>query len=75
VQIRWSGVITLLLAIFVLVVLLRYGADIRAFLSSMTDIGPGHRPEDKTLGFIAFSMVLIGIVALVKILTHDRRQP
>jgi len=74
-QVRWAGVITLLLGISILVLLLRYGSDIRLFLSTMTDIGPGHSPEDKTVGFIAFGLALVGVLALVKILTHDRRQP
>lgn len=71
-QIRWANIIATLLGVFVAVMLLRHWPSIRAFLASMSDIGPGHEPGDKLVGLVAFGLVLVGIVAIVKILTHGR---
>ena len=46
-------------------------AEIGVFLASMKDIGPGHTAEEKTIGLLAFGLVLVTIVAVVKILSQS----
>ena len=48
--------------------------EIGVFLSSMKNIGPSHSPEEQTLGLIAFGLVAITIVAVVKILVHSQQR-
>lgn len=69
-KILWARVITALIALFVLLILIVYRGPIAAFLGSMGEIGPGHTTEEKTVGLIAFGLVLVGILAVVKIVSQ-----
>ena len=71
-EIRWNNIIALMLIIVVLVILSRSGAEIGAFLSGIQRVGAGYSPDDRMFGFIAFGLVSILIVAIVKILTQGK---
>ena len=74
-EIRWNNVIALALAVFALVVAVKAHGQIGAFLSTMTAVGPLHSPEERTMGLVAFGLVIICTVAVVAILQTNRRDP
>ena len=71
-QIKWSNVMALALVVFALVVGLRQLPEITDFLSTVSHIGPHGDPEQRTLGLMAFGLIMITIVAVVRILV-DRK--
>lgn len=71
-NIRWNNIAALILAVVIIVLLAKNGPAIGAFLGSMKDIGPGHTAEEKTIGLIAFGLIGACLVAIVRILTHNR---
>jgi hypothetical protein len=71
-KVHWHRIIGLILLVIALWLLLRHRQAIDAFLSSMKDIGPGHSADEKTIGLIAFGLVGVCLVAIVKILTRNR---
>ena len=73
-QINWAGIVCLALAIFVIVIVVRAHNKIAAFLGTMAQIGPGHASDEKLVGLIAFSLVVLTIVGLVKILSQGLRK-
>jgi hypothetical protein len=73
-SIKWDRVTALILALFAFWLLVNNGQAVSAFLSSMKDIGPGHSADEQTIGLIAFGLVGVCIVAIVKILTQNRRK-
>ena len=52
-QIKWNNVIALGFALIVLVILAKGGNQIGSFLGAMTNVGPGHDPEEQVVGLIA----------------------
>lgn len=68
-QIRWNNIIALILLVISAVLAVRFLPAMMSFLSTMKDIGPGHTTDDKTIGLIAFGLVGITLVAVVRILT------
>lgn len=73
-RILWTNVFAIVLGVFGIVILVKNRIEITGFLGTMKDIGPGHSPEEQTVGLIAIGLVLVTIVALVKILTHNDRR-
>jgi len=72
-QIHWQNIAALMLTIGALTLFLKYRPQISGFLSMMTMIGPGHDSEEQIRGFIAFSLVAISLVAIVRLLTHNNK--
>ncbi len=72
-KIHWQNIVALMLAIGALAVFLGYRPQIIGFLGAMASIGPGHDPDDRTLGLIAFSLVAISLVAIVRLLSQNRK--
>jgi len=72
-QIRWNNIIALILLVIALVLAVNFLPSLIAFLGSMKDIGPGHTTDEKTVGLIAFGLVGILLVAVVKVLTHGSK--
>ena len=72
-QIRWNNIIALILLVIALVLAVNFLPALIAFLGSMKDIGPGHTTDEKTVGLIAFGLVGILLVAVVKVLTHGSK--
>lgn len=70
-QIRWRNVIALALVVFAGVVGMKTYPQIAAFVSSIKAVGPGHDSEDRTVGLIAFGVVAITVVVLIRVL-RDR---
>ena len=68
-EVKWSNIIALGLAIVLLIILWKAAPEIRIFLGSLRNIGPGPI-EDQAMGLVAFSLICIVIVAIVKILTR-----
>lgn len=73
-RILWHNVFALALAILAIVILVFNRKDTRTFLESMQDIGPGHTTDEQVMGLIAFGLVLVGIVAVLKILIENNRK-
>ena len=71
-EIRWNNIIALLLLIFAFVILMRGWDEIGQFFSGMGDLGPRHSQEEQIMGLIAFGLVGVLIVAVVKILTQGK---
>jgi hypothetical protein len=71
VEIKWSNVVALALGIVALVILWKAGPAVVLFLGSMRDIGPGPL-KDQAMGLVAFGLICIVIVAIVKILADGR---
>ena len=69
-RILWGRVIAAAFGVVVLVLLIKDWHAIVGFLKTTEHIGPGHTREEQMLGLIAFGLICVLIVALVKILTH-----
>ncbi len=72
-KIRWSNIVVLLLIVFALVVGIKAYRQITEFLSNMGNIGSGHSSHEQTFGLIAFGLILVTIVAIVRILQDNGR--
>jgi len=70
-EIRWRNIIALALLIFALLVLLKAYRQITAFLSTMTAVGPGSDSKELTFGLMAFGLMIIAVVAVVRILKDN----
>ena len=70
-EVKWSNIIALGLAIVLLVILWKAAPDIRIFLGSLRAIGPGPI-EDQAMGLVAFALIGVLIAAIVKILVSGR---
>lgn len=73
--IKWSNIAVLAFALIALCVICTHGNEIRAFLANMTRIGPGHSNDEVTAGLIAFGLVGVIIVAIVRLLTNSHGGP
>lgn len=69
-KVLWGRVVATVFALIGLVVLIKFWPAITAFLSTMERVGPGNPREEQMLGAVAFGLIGVVIVALVKILTH-----
>ncbi len=73
-RILWHNVIALILLIMAAVVAITQRREIVGFLMTTEHIGRGGTFEEQTAGLVALGLVLVTIVALVKILTHNNRR-
>lgn len=73
-RILWSRVAAVALAIVACIVLVAHWHSIISFLKSIENINPSASPEEQTAGLVAFSLVAISILALVRILVHNPRK-
>lgn len=71
-EIRWTNFFGFLLGVFGLVILLRHRASIGEFLGTMAHI-TGHDASDRTLGLVAFAVVVASLIGMVRILTRNGR--
>lgn len=69
-KIYWSNIAALILCIVVVVVLLRYRRALGILVGNINHIGPGHTPDEQTLGLIALGIICVSLVAIVRILTR-----
>lgn len=73
-EIRWANIFALILLIVSAVLFFKNGEEIVGFVMSMRNIGPGHTPEEQTIGLIALGLIGVIIVAVVKILTQNNQR-
>ncbi len=73
-EIKWTNIICLALVIFAIILMVKTPHQIGAFLSTMKDIGPEHSHEEKTVGLLAFGLLMVIIVALAKIVIESNRR-
>ena len=71
-KIHWQNLIAALLTIGALVLLIRYRHPIAAFLSGIERVGPGSSLDEQVMGLMAFGLVGVLVVAVVKILRQDK---
>lgn len=72
-QIKWSNVIAFAMVVFALVVFLKTYPQMAAFFAAMNDIGPGHDPDEQVRGLVAFGLIALTIVGIVKIVVNGGR--
>jgi len=72
-KIHWHNIAVLILTSTVLVLLVRGCRPLSAALSDTIHIGPGHPWEEKTLGLIILGFLGLCLVAIVRLLTHHRK--
>lgn len=70
-QIKWRNIFAFLLALGAFILLIHSLEPIAAFLATMRDIGPGHTPEEQLKGLLAFGLVLISILGVIRILARS----
>ncbi len=73
-KIRWTNVFVFGMTIAVILLFKEYGSEIIGFLRSMKNIGPGHSTEEKTIGLMAFGLIAILVVSIVKIITQTSQK-
>ncbi|MBK8099845.1 MAG: hypothetical protein IPK26_22295 [Planctomycetes bacterium] len=62
------------LAIIACIVLVQHWHSIVSFIKSIENIHPSASPEEQTAGLVAFGLLIISILALVRILVHQPRK-
>lgn len=72
-RIEWPNIFVLVLAVVILTMLIKHHSPLSLVLSDVTHIGPRHSQDERTMGLIVLGVVLVGFVAIVKILTRNRR--
>jgi hypothetical protein len=72
-RIHWPNIYALIFTIVASIVAIRHQAAIGTFLSSIAHIGPGHAGDEQTIGLIAFGIVAVLFVAVLRILIHNRK--
>jgi hypothetical protein len=72
-RIKWENITIILLAVFALIVWLKAGPQILEFISTMLEVRPSGDPTDRTFGLMAFGLILVVLVAIVRILVSGGR--
>jgi hypothetical protein len=72
-EIRWNNIIAFVLLLIALVLLVKCLPEITAFMASMKHLGPSHSTDDKVFGLIAFGLVGVLLVAIVRILSNNSK--
>jgi hypothetical protein len=73
-RIKWSNVVAMALAIFGLLLGIKLAGPMSEFLSNLGTIGGTHNRQQQFLGMMAFGLVLVTIVAIVRILQNNRSE-
>lgn len=71
-KVKWNNVIVLMLALCALIVWLKAGPHISAFLSAMPKVGPDGNRNDCTFGLMGFGLICVTVVAIVRILASRK---
>ena len=76
-RVKWDRILGLVLVIVAVVLFVGNRHEIIGFLATMKQIGPGHTPEELTIGLVSFGLIVISILAAVRISqnTNDRSKP
>ena len=73
-EIRWNNLIALAMVIAAIVLVVKNPVEIGSFLGSMKAIGPGHTMEEKAMGLVAFGLIGVLIVAVVRIVVRNNER-
>lgn len=73
-RILWSRIVAVLLAVIAIVVLVNRWPDIVGFVKSIDNIRPTSTPEELTNGLVAFGLVAVCVVALVRLLVQQPKK-
>ena len=68
-QIKWRNIIVISMVVFAFLVARWFSPFIGQFLETISQVGPRGDPSQRTFGLMAFGLILVLIVAIVKILT------
>ncbi len=76
-RIKWDRLIALVLVTTAAVLLIGNRNEVVGFLTTMKHVGPGHSPEQLTIGLMAFGLSVVAILAALKIAlnANDKDQP
>ena len=72
-EIRWANVVAFVFLITALVIFVMNADAIASFLATIKDIGPNHSPEQQLRGLLAFGLIGVIIVAVVRIVVANNR--
>lgn len=73
-RIHWPNIYALILTIVAGIVAIRHQAAIGTFLGCIAHIGPGRSDDERTMGLIAFGVVAVLFVAVLRILSRNRKR-
>lgn len=72
-EIKWPNVVAFALAILSIVLAVWHRQALRAAVTGIGHIGPGHSMEDKTLGLWVLGVILVSLVAIVRLVISSNR--
>lgn len=73
-EIKWSNVAAAGLLLVALVLGIRYSGILIGTVGSMGRIGPQYAPQDRTFGLLVLGLILVGVVAVVRLLVDRGRK-
>jgi len=72
-RIHWPNIYALILIIVACVMAIRHWTAIGIFLGGIAHIGPGHSGDERIMGLIAFGIVAVLFVAVLRIHSRNRK--
>ena len=72
-EVKWTNVICFALAIFAVLMLIHMQESVVSFLRAMGDLGPEQTADEKIWGLIAFSLVAVILVGILKVIMQNKR--
>jgi hypothetical protein len=72
-KININNIIAAVLGLGAFILFMRHRHEVIAVLSETERIGPGNSPQDMTLGLITIGICGVALVAIVRLLTRNRR--
>ena len=72
-RIRWNTVLIVILTLIMAVMALRPHSPIGIFLHSMENLGPGHSNDEQILGLLAWLLMTILFLVVLRALLKTRR--
>ena len=73
-EIKWPNVVALSLVVLSVVLAVRNHRQLAVAFGSLSQIGPGHTAEDKTLGLCVLGVILVSLVAIVRLVVHGNER-
>jgi len=73
-EIKWSNLAFFVLVVFTFVVTIRMRESIVIFLSSLGQLGPEHSTDEKIWGLMAFGLVAVTLVAILRVFIDTRNR-
>ena len=72
-KINVNNIVAALLATGAFIFVLRHRHEAIAFLSTAQQIGPGNSSQDMTCGLLAIGICGVTLIAVIRLLTKNRR--